>query len=161
MWLLATALTGATETAVVVKTGTDTVPWPANTINWPATGQAADPSALRIELDSGIYRNVDYESHDSTDTFTILSTSFTGANQAAINNDVFLAFIDVLADAGSETFTGVHTETFTGVHTAGFDRPLFIRVRDGGGTPIKTFQNVTAQFLATPQTVAATRTPDA
>jgi hypothetical protein len=82
-----------------------------------------------------------------------LSTSFTGANQAAINNDVFLAFIDVLADAGSETFTGVHT--------AGFDRPLFIRVRDGGGTPIKTFQNVTAQFLATPQTVAATRTPDA
>jgi hypothetical protein len=157
MWLLATALTGATETAVVVKTGTDTVPWPANTINWPSTGQAADPSALRIELDSGIYRNVDYESHDSTDTFTILSSDFSGANQAAINNDVFLAFIDVLADAA--------TETFTGVHTAGYDRLLFVRVRDGGtagdGIPIKTFEGTSAQFLSTPQTVAATRTDDA
>ena len=155
-WLLSTALTGAAETAVVVKTGTDTVPWAANTINWPTTGQAADPSALRIQLDTGIYRNVDYESHDSTDTFTILSTSFTGANSAAVNQNVWLAFIDVLADAATESFTGVH---------GGVNRDLFVRVRDGGTAgdlvPIKTFEATSAQFLSTPQTVAAVRTADA
>jgi len=152
MWLLATALTGATETAVVVKTGTDTVPWPSAEVNWPSTGQAGDPSALRIQLDTGIYRRVDYESHDDTDTFTILSTDFSGANSAAVNQDVFLAFIDVLADAASETFTGVH---------AGTDRDMFVRVRDGGSTPTKTFESNSAQFLATPQTIAAVRTSDA
>lgn len=151
-WLLNTALTGAAETAVVVKTGTDTVPWPAAEINWPSTGTSAQNSKLRIQLDSGIYRRVSYESHNSVDTFTILATSFTGANSAAINQNVFLAFIDVLADATTETFTGVH---------AAVDRNLFVRVRDGGATPIKTFESTTAQFLSTPQTVAAIRTSDA
>ena len=151
-WLLATALTGAGETAVVVKTGTDTVPWVAGEINWPATGGAGDPSAIRVQLDNGIYKNQDYTSHDSVDTFTIPSTAY-NVDGAAINNNVFIAFIDVLADAT--------TETFTGVHTGGSDRTLFVRVRDGGGTPIKTFESTTAQFLSTPQTIAAVRTSDA
>jgi len=150
-WLVSTALTGATETAVVVKTGTDTVPWPAATINWPPTGLTGEVSALRIELDSGIYRNVDYQSHDSSGTFTILSTDFSGANAAAVNNDVFLAFIDVLAAAAAVSFTGVHSGT---------NRDLFVRVRDGGATPIKTFEATTAQFLSTPTTIAAIRTND-
>lgn len=150
-WLLSTALTGATETAVVVKTGTDTVNWPANEINWPATGQSGDVSALRIELDSGIYRNMDYDSHNSLNTFTIGSSDFSGALSAAVNNDVFLAFIDVLAGASEVTFIGVH---------AGVDRDLFVRVRDGGATPIKTFEATSAQFLSTPQTIAAVRTSD-
>ena len=152
-WLLSTALTATNETAVVVKTGTDTVDWPANTVNWPSTGQTGDPSALRIQLDSGIYKNVDYESHNSLNTFTILSTDFNGAAlQASVDNNVFMAFIDVLADNANETFSGVHT--------AGYDRLLYVRVRDGGGTPIKTFEAKTAQFLSTPQTIAATRTDD-
>lgn len=153
-WLLATALTGGTETAVEVKTGTETVPFVSTAINWPTSGLAAEVSALRIELDSGIYRNVDYESHDSTDTFTLdtggAPWDFSGDN-ASINNDVFLAFIDVLASSTSESFTGVH---------GGVDRDLFVRVRDGGGTPIKTFESDSAQFKSTPQTVAAVRTPD-
>lgn len=155
-WLLSTGLTGGTETAVVVKTGTDTVPFTAAEINWPATGQAGDVSALRIELDTGIYRNVDYESHDSTDTFTILSSDFSGVLQAAVNNDVFLAFIDLLAVAT--------TATFTGVHTGGSDRDLFVRSRDGGtagdGFPTKTFESDSAQFLATPQTITISRQTD-
>jgi hypothetical protein len=150
-WLLATALTGATETAVVVKTGTDTVPWAANTVNWPSTGTSGQNSKLRIQLDSNIYRRVSYQSHDGTDTFTILSTSFTGGNSAAINRNVFLAFIDVLASATTETFTGVH---------GGVDRNLFVRARDGGGTPTKTFESTSAQFLATPQVIAITRVSD-
>lgn len=77
------------------------------------------------------------------------STNF---NLASVDQDVFLAFIDVATVSTSETFTGVHV-------TAN-DRDMFVRVRDGGGTPIKTFENVTAQFKSTPQTIAATRTAD-
>lgn len=151
-WLLATALTGVGETAVVVKTGTDTVPFVAGEINWPAAGGSGDVSSLRVQLDNGIYKNQDYSSHDSVDTFTVPSTAY-NVDGAAVNNEVFLAFIDVLAAST--------TETFTGVHTGGSDRDLFVRVRDGGGTPIKTFESTSAQFLSTPQTIAAVRTSDA
>jgi hypothetical protein len=237
-WLVATALTVNAETLLVVKTGTDTVPFPDAEENWPSTGIGADVSRLRIERDDGIYKRIPYDSHDGTDTFTLGTPAtsgilmsvnsgagtitraagsyltdgfengcrFTGANfpsggnnatftaatvtdtvitvvdstgmvtesgdgdetctsngwdfstgtagmdNAAVNNDAFLAFIDLLADAATESFTGVH---------GGTNRNLFVRVRDGGGTPIKTFEATSAQFLATPQTVAAVRTPDA
>jgi hypothetical protein len=149
-WLLNTLLSGAAETSVVVKTGTDTVPWPAAEINWPNAG--SPNSAIRIQMDDGRYRRIQYTSHDSSGTFTIPSTSFSG-DQAAVNNNVFMGFIDLLASGT--------TMTFTGVHTVANDRDLFVRVRDGGGTPIKTFESNSAQFLATPQTIAAVRTPDA
>jgi hypothetical protein len=247
-WLLSTALTANNETACVVKTGTDTVPFPDAEENWPDTGIGADVSRLRIERDDGIYQLIPYDSHDGTDTFT-LGTPVTGtinievsgvgatggqfdritagsfltdgfeqgaritgagftnagnnatftvdsvtattivvvddtgmvnesggggnetltsagwdfatvtvgpsgwnADTAAVNQNVFMAFIDVLASATSVSFTGVH---------GGTDRDLFVRVRDGGGTPIKTFESTAAQFLSTPQTVAAIRTSDA
>jgi len=73
-------------------------------------------------------------------------------DEAAVNNDAFLAFIDLLADAATESFTGVH---------GGTNRDLIVRIRDGGGTPIKTFEATSAQFLSTPVTVAAVRTSDA
>jgi hypothetical protein len=235
-WLINTALTSLTTTAVVLKTGTDTVPFPNAEENWPATGIGADVSRLRIQRDNGIYGRIPYDSHDGTDTFTlgtpvnaavqidVVATAgtftrasgsfltdgfepdctFTGSNfanggnnaqftvatvtatvitvknntgmvdetgsgdelltsngwdflttsggEAAVNNEVFLAFIDVLATATSVSFTGVH---------GGTNRDLFVRVRDGGGTPIKTFESTSAQFLSTPQTVAAVRTSDA
>jgi len=146
-WLLATALIGGTETAVVVKTGTETIPNLAG--DTPASGKAADNPALRIALDSGIRGYQDYESHDGVDTFTILSSSYSG-DIASVNNEVYLAYIDVLADATLESYTATYVS----------DRDLFVRVRDGGGTPIKTFESDSAQFLSTPQTVAAVRTPD-
>ena len=152
MWLLNTALSGATETAVVVKTGSNTVPFPSTQINWPQSGSGTEVSRLRVQLDSGIYKAVEYTAHDGTNTFTIPSTDFSGANVAAADNDVFLAFIDVLAGATSVSFTGVH---------GGVDRDLFVRVRDGGATPTKTFESTSAQFLSTPVTVAAIRTSDA
>jgi len=153
-WLLAVALDTDPETEVVVKTGTDTVPFVAEEINWPATGLAAEVSALRVELDNGVYRNLDYSSHDGVDTFTL---DVAGApwnfntNQAAINKKVFLAFIDVAATATTHSFTGIHDTT---------DRDMFVRVRDGGGTPTKTFESTSAEFKSTPQTIAATRTDD-
>ena len=150
-WLLATALASATETAVVVKTGTDTVAWPANEINWPDAGGSGTVTSIRVQLDNGIYKNQDYTSHNSVDTFTIPSTAY-NVDGAAINQEVFMVFIDVLATGTSETFTGVHDTV---------DRDLFVRVRDGGGTPIKTFESTAAVFKSTAQTIAAVRTSDA
>jgi len=245
-WLVSTALTTNAETALVVSTGTDTVPFPDAEENWPDTGIGTgvnDNARLRIQRDDGIFKRVPYDSHDGTDTFTLgtpvsaavqinvvasagtftrvsgdfladgfengcrftgsgftnggnnaaftaktvtatvitvvdntgmvdetgsgdevltsngwdFSTATAGMDNAASGKEAFLAFIDVLADAT--------TETFTGVHTTGNDRALFVRVRDGGtagdGKPTKTFEANAAQFLSTPQTIAAIRNSDA
>ena len=64
---------------------------------------------------------------------------------------VFRSAIDVLADASVESYTAIH----------GSDVDVLVRVRDGGATPIKTFEAQAAQFLSTPVTVAAVRTSDA
>jgi len=112
---LATTLDGAAETAVVVGSAI-----PSDT---PSSG------TIRIELDSGIYRRVEYTSFSGS-TFTIASTSFTGVNEATSGNDVYISYIDKLAGGATESFTVVYLST----------RSLFIRVRDGGVSPIKTFE---------------------
>lgn len=118
---LNTTLSGATETAVVVN---QTIP-----SDTPSSG------TIRIQLNTGIYRNIAYSSYSGS-TFTIGSTSFTGANEAtggateATANSVFIAYIDKNATSTSESFTSVYSS----------DRSLFIRVRDGGSSPIKTFE---------------------
>ena len=111
---LQTTLSGTTETAVVVTTSIPT--------DTPSTG------TIRIELNSGIYRRVAYTSYTSA-TFTIASTNFT-ADPATQPKNVYISYIDKLADATSASYTAVYST----------DRSLFIRVRDGGATPIKTFE---------------------
>lgn len=115
---LATALTGAAETAVDV--GTANIP--ADT---PSTG------VLRITLNDGRIKRVPYTSHDGDDGFTIGPTDFTGAGAAAITNGVMLAFIDKLAASNPEEFTLQYNAS----------RSLWLRVRDGGATPIKTYES--------------------
>jgi hypothetical protein len=132
---LNTTLSGATETAVVL-----TASIPTDT---PATG------TIRIELDSGIYRRVAYTSYTGS-TFTIGSTDFSGANQATAGADVFISYIDKLATATSESFTGVYLA----------NRSLFVRVRDGGGSPIKTFET-TGTLSSAGGSATAIRTSDA
>jgi len=67
-------------------------------------------------------------------TYTGWGTStFTGCSgmpAASANDDVFISYIDTLAGSDQESFTGVYQS----------NRDLFVRVRDGGGTPIKTFE---------------------
>jgi hypothetical protein len=67
-------------------------------------------------------------------TFTIGSTSFVSdpatGGSGETGNSVFIAYIDKLATAETASFTGVYLA----------DRSLFVRVRDGGGSPIKTFE---------------------
>ena len=113
--ILNTTLSGGAETAVVV---TAAIP-----------GDTPSSGTLRIELDSGIKRRVTYTSWTSS-TFTIPPTDFSGANQATAGNDVMISYLDLLATGTSEYFQGIYSG----------DRNLYVRVRDGGGTPIKTFE---------------------
>lgn len=132
---LNTTLSGAGETAVVV-----TVAIPADT---PTTG------TIRIQLDTGVYRRVAYTSWTGS-TFTIAATDFTGANQATAPRNVWIAYVDDLAVATSISFTTKYSA----------DRSVYIRVRDGGASPIKTFET-TATLGSGGFTVSAIRTSDA
>lgn len=108
-------LSGAGVTSVVC-----TAPIPTDT---PSAG------TIRIQLDTGIYRRVEYTSYSGS-TFTIVSTDFTDPQDATAGNNIFISYIDKLATATSESFTSVYLAP----------RTLFIRVRDGATTPIKTFE---------------------
>jgi hypothetical protein len=107
-------LNGAAVTTVTVST---TIP-----SDTPASG------TIRVLRDSGVYERIEYSSYSGSD-FTITSTDFSSDNVTSGNN-VFVSYIDTLAGSASESFTSVYSS----------DRTLFIRVRDGGASPIKTFE---------------------
>jgi hypothetical protein len=113
---LSTTLEGASETAVVV-----TAAIPADT---PAAG------SIRIQLDTGVYRKIEYLSW-ATSTFTIAGTDFQGALKATQPRNVMITYIDRICDDDEEAFTTIYSAP----------RDLYVRVRDGGGTPIKTFES--------------------
>jgi hypothetical protein len=131
---LSTSLSGAAETAVVVTT---TIP-----SDTPSSG------TIRIQLNSGVYRRVAYTSFSGS-TFTIASTDFT-SDPASSPKNVFISYIDKLAGATSESVQWVYSS----------DRALFVRVRDGGGTPIKTFET-TGTMGSAGGSSTAIRTTDA
>jgi hypothetical protein len=135
---LATALTGGTETEVVVNAIPD---------NTPATG------TLRITLDDGRVRRQAYTAHDGVDTFDIASTSYVDPDDASISNGVMCSYIDKLATTGDETYTTIYDSAQT----------LWVRVRDGGtagdNEPIKTFE-AQASLGAAGGSSTVIRTPD-
>lgn len=131
---LNTTLSGATETAVVLTT---TIP-----NDTPSTG------TIRIQLDTGNYRLQSYTSWSGS-TFTIPSTSYTGVNVATQPRNVYISYIDKLAGAATESFTGVYVS----------DRNLVVIVRDGGGTPIKQFISA-ATLTSTGGSATPIRTSD-
>ncbi|MCO5761210.1 MAG: hypothetical protein NHG36_06830 [Chromatiaceae bacterium] len=112
----------------------------------PATGY------IRVADNAGVYRRLHYSSY-SGDTFTIDTTDgnedFAGTN-ASLGNNVFIAYIDILAAATSASFSATYLS----------DRSLWVRVRDGAGTPIKTFESA-ATFGAGGGTSTVIRTTDA
>ena len=115
---LATTLSGSGETQVDVGSG-----------NIPA--DAPQTGVLRITLDDGRIRRVPYTAHDSDRYFTIASTDFQDPDDATAGNGVMLAFLDQDATAASEQFTVKYDAP----------RTLWVRVRDAGGTPIKTYES--------------------
>ena len=134
------ALTTGAVTAIVVNEAI-----PADT---PALSGPNGPF-LRIKLDTGVYRQVSYLSWTGF-TFTIASTSFTDPLDAANGNFLFIAYIDVATSTTEEAVTLKYSG----------DRTMFVRVRDGGASPIKTFET-TAGFIAGGGSATAIRTADA
>jgi hypothetical protein len=127
------ALNGAAVTSVVVNGSIPT--------DTPSTG------TIRIERADGQYTRHAYSAWASS-TFTIGSTDFS-SNNAANAANVFLSYIDKVADASTASFTGVYNA----------DRNLFIRVRNGGATPIKTFET-TGSLGSSGGSTTAIRTSD-
>ena len=127
------ALTGAAVTSVVTATAI-----PSDT---PTTG------TIRIKRADGAYTKHPYSSWTGS-TFTITSHDFS-TNNAANGNQVWISYIDKTATATSESFTGVYSTA----------RNMFVRVRNGGSAPIKTFET-TASFGSGGFSVTASRISD-
>lgn len=127
-------LSSGTTTSVVVTNAID-----ADT---PTTG------TIRIERDSGTYTSHPYSSYTGS-TYTITSADFS-VDGAADTNNVFNSYLDLDATGTSEAFTTVYDSA----------RTLFVRVRDGGATPIKTFET-TASLGTSGGSATAIRTSDA
>ena len=91
-------------------------------------------TALRVLDDTGVFWRIPYSAvtHGSgIATFTVSSGDTTGLT-AGVDNDGFLAYIDAEETGADEQIS------FTTVYHSG--RSLFVRVRDGGASPIKTFE---------------------
>lgn len=132
-----TSLTGAAETSVSIN------PAPGIPDNTPATG------TIRIERDSGLYSRHPYSDADeTTDTFTITSADFSTDNVTQPAN-CFISYIDVAAADADESFNTVFDSSQT----------LFIRVRDGGATPIKNLET-TGNLTSTGGSVTVNRISD-
>lgn len=117
----------AGATTLTVKLGTET----------PGTGTASatdTPTAgtLRVLADNGIYFKVAFTGR-SQGAGTMTFTGCTNTPTAAINNNVYVSYIDALYDGTTST------DRFTVVFSA--NRSLYVRVRDGKASPIKTFES--------------------
>lgn len=121
---LANAAITSGDGTIVVKVGTETPgTGTPSSVDTPATG------TIRVKDNNGIYHRVTYTGY-TVGASTMSFTGCTGAPTANINNEIFISYIDKLATATTATFTTVYDSS----------RDLFVRVRDGGVSPIKTFE---------------------
>ena len=100
------------------------------------------------------YTGVTQTGANPRDTFNISpSYNFNGSQETAAATagaGAFITYIDKLAASATESFTVVYAA----------DRDLFIRVRDGGVSPIKTVENNTVTLGDTSQAVGISRQAD-
>jgi hypothetical protein len=115
------------------------------------------PGTLRLVNDSDYEVLLNYTAVSQTtvprDTLTISAYNFSGTQEndaATAGNGAYITYIDKLAGSTTESFTVVYST----------DRDLFIRVRDGGGTPVKTAENNAVTLGDTSQTVAVSPVSD-
>ena len=128
------SLTGAAVTSVVMAAAI-----PDNT---------PDSGTIRIQANDGRFLRVPYSSYTGS-TFTIPSFDFSGSNNCDAANDAFVSYLDLLATDTSESVTIIYDS----------DDTFFVRARDGGVTPIKTFET-TAAFGAGGGATTVIRTID-
>lgn len=124
-----------------------TNPIPSDT---PAAGNGTSDTRLRV-FNGSVYESIAYSSY-SGNTFTVDSTIHPSGipNAIADNANIFIAYIDVLADGTSKSFTSVFLAP----------RSLYVRVRDGKASPIKTFET-TATLGSAGGSVNVIRSTDA
>ena len=112
---------------------------------------AGSKGSLRIQRDDGLYSLHRYTSFDTgTDDFVIPTTNFSG-NNATSGNNAFIGYLDYTASGTSDTFAYVYDAA---------DRTHFMRVRDGGVTPIKTAEGQ-GDMTTTGGTISVNRIADA
>ena len=110
---------------------------------------AGSKGGIRVERDDGLYSLHRYTAVDfATDIFTIPSHSFV-ANPATSPFNVFVSYLDLSTVLTAETFAYVYAS----------DRTHFLRVRDGGATPIKNAE-ATGIMTTTGGTAAVNRISD-
>ncbi len=144
---LNTALTTGSETSVVIGNAAgDNLTIPADTPDSPIAGK----TVLRITTNAGRVVRVPYTTHNGTTTFTIPSFDFSGDN-ASIGNGVMVGYIDKVAGSTEETVDLVNA----------IGRTMYVRVRDGGGTPIVTYEAPLTFASTGKSTATVIRTSDA
>ena len=85
------------------------------------------PTTGTIRIDDGTqFQRVTYTGK-TANSFT----GCTGTPAASNLADAFVSYVDELASEATATFQVIHST----------NRDLFVRVRDGGGTPIITFES--------------------
>lgn len=131
---------GAASIAVSANTETPIGTGTQSEKDTPTTG------TIRVQDNNGVFYRVTYTGV-TVGAGSLTFTGCTGAPTANANNNVFISYIDKLAAAADEGFTAIY-------HSP---RTLFVRVRDGGGTPIKTFEGTVAYS----SDITAIRTSDA
>lgn len=115
----------------------------------PATGY------IRVTDNDGLERRLHYTAweNSSINYFTIDTTDGNedfGTTNASVGNDVYITYIDQLITSGS---------TLNFQVTYASDRDLVVKVRDGGGTPIKEFISAWS-ITSSNQTLNAQRISD-
>jgi hypothetical protein len=120
-----------------------------NAIPSDTPASAGTLGGIRIERDNGLYSLHRYTSFDTgTDDFTIPSTDFS-TNNATTGNNVFVSYLDLVTGQTSEQFSYVYDT----------NRTHFLRVRDGGATPIKNAE-ATGTMTSTGGTASVNRIDD-
>ena len=131
-------LNGAAVTAVSVVAIPSDTPTSAGT-----------KGGIRIQRDDGLYSLHRYTAFStSTNDFTIPSHDFS-TNNATTGNNVFVSYLDLATAATSENFSYVYST----------DRTHFLRVRDGGVTPIKNAES-TGTMTSTGGSASVNRVDD-
>lgn len=135
--------------SITVKVGAET----------PGTGtnsatDTPNSGTIRVQDDNGVHQRVTYTGY-TVGAGTMTFTGCSGAPTAALDNEVFISYVDSLYNGTTAT------DRYTATYAA--DRSLFIRVRDGGTAGdtegIKTFETQST-FGSSSSSVTAIRTPD-
>lgn len=139
-----TQMTSDTTANSPTQTAISVISIPSDT---PTT--AGTKGGIRVERDDGLYSLHRYTSWSSaTNDFTIPSVDMS-TNPATTPFNVFVSYLDLVTATTSENFSYVYSS----------DRTHFVRVRDGGATPIKTAET-TGDMTSTGGTASVNRIDD-